>query len=180
MKNSLKAGDAAVISENADGSLRIARLNSFIPAAGDSFTLMTFASGSGAFTNVAGGTRLKTVDNLGSFLVTLTATSLVASAYLTLDADGDGIEDAWAVQQFGHSPLTTAEKNADAARRIRPWSDLSSSSVVDIGFLPLEFNSELYQPGRSRNETSRACFSTARGLLSSRLRPRPILASLIA
>jgi T5SS/PEP-CTERM-associated repeat protein len=87
------------------GTLSLALLNGFTPAPGDAFTLMTYGARSGAFANAADGARVNTANNLGSFHVSYSGNALTVSAYQSTDADGDGIEDAWAVTYFGASPL---------------------------------------------------------------------------
>jgi hypothetical protein len=96
------------------GTLRVRLLNGYRPSSNDVFTLMTFNSSSGAFANGVDGSRIKTSDGLGSFQVGYSGTAFVLSNYQTTDADGDGIDDAWALQYFGHTPLSDAEKRADA------------------------------------------------------------------
>jgi len=71
------------------------------------------AAVTGTFSNITNGGRLKTTDNLGSFIVEYTSTSVTLRDYRSTDLDGDGIEDAWATGHFGHSPLTPGEKSAD-------------------------------------------------------------------
>lgn len=138
------------------GNLRIRLLNDFKPASGDVFNLMSFGSKSGAFVNVASGARIKTTDGLGSFLVDYSGTSLLLSNYQSNDLDGDGIDDAWALQYFGHTPLTLAEKQADAdgdrqsnsAEFIAGTDPTNSANVFKItsaslgstGVLTLQFN----------------------------------------
>jgi T5SS/PEP-CTERM-associated repeat protein len=76
-------------------------------------TILGAAAISGVFNNVTNGGRLKTTDNLGSFIVEYTATAVILRDYQSIDLDGDMIEDAWATAHFGHSPLTPAQKAAD-------------------------------------------------------------------
>jgi T5SS/PEP-CTERM-associated repeat protein len=95
------------------GTLHLSLVNGFIPNPNDVFTVMQFGSQSGAFANVPAGERLKTADNLCSFQVDYSGTTMQLSHYESTDLDGDGIEDAWATQYFGHSPLTPEEKGAD-------------------------------------------------------------------
>jgi hypothetical protein len=52
------------------GQLQLALLNGFAPGASDTLTILTAANGIfGAFSNVADGARLDTIDDLGSFQV---------------------------------------------------------------------------------------------------------------
>ena len=76
-------------------------------------TIVRAGALSGAFNNATNGARIKTTDNLGSYRVEYTATSVVLRDFQSTDLDGDMIEDAWATLHFGHSPLTPAEKAAD-------------------------------------------------------------------
>lgn len=96
-----------------EGRLQIALATSFQPQAADEFPVVTYASATGEFGNAAHNARIKTVDSLGSFLVRYTANAVVLGDYRSTDLDGDAIEDAWATNYFGHSPLTAAEKSAD-------------------------------------------------------------------
>jgi T5SS/PEP-CTERM-associated repeat protein len=78
------------------GQLQLALLNGFFPSAGNTFTVLTAASGLfGAFANVANGQRLATSDGLGSFLVNYGPGSafnpnhIVLSAFQTAALPGD-------------------------------------------------------------------------------------------
>jgi hypothetical protein len=73
-----------------------------------------FTSATGSFVNAPHESRLKTADNLASFLVLYRPNEVVLTDYRRTDLDGDGIEDAWATNHFGHSPLTAAEKSGDS------------------------------------------------------------------
>ncbi len=60
------------------GTLSLSLLNGFLPASTDSFTLMTFATSTGFFTNApSSGAVLQTTDGLRKFTVLYTPTSLV-------------------------------------------------------------------------------------------------------
>jgi hypothetical protein len=76
-----------------DGTLSLSLTGYFRPASSDSFTLMQFASMSGAFDNASDGSRLFTSDNLASFEVNYSDTNLVVSAFQSPDTDGDGVSD---------------------------------------------------------------------------------------
>ena len=88
-----------------NGNLRVTLVPGFTPSPSDVFTIAQCAGSSGSFANVASGTRLKTTDNLGSFVVTYGSSNLQLNNYQSTDLDGDGIDDAWAIQYFGGSPL---------------------------------------------------------------------------
>lgn len=97
------------------GRLQIRLQDGFIPASSNVFRVIGVPiSISGSFDNVPLGGRLKTTDNLSSFRVVTNANFLVLRDYESTDLDSDGIEDAWATNHFGHSPLTPAEGLADA------------------------------------------------------------------
>jgi len=96
------------------GQLRVALNPSFQPQASNEFPVVMFTSATGAFSNAPHESRLKTVDNLASFLVLYRPNAIVLTDYRSTDLDGDAIEDAWATNHFGHSPLTSAEKAADS------------------------------------------------------------------
>ncbi len=95
------------------GRLRVALNPSFQPQASNEFPIVMFTLVTGAFSNAPHESRLKTVDHLASFLVLYRSNAVVLTEYRSTDLDGDGIEDQWATNHFGHSPLTPAEKAAD-------------------------------------------------------------------
>lgn len=96
------------------GALRVSLRGGFIPAPTDVFHVIGYNQLTNEFDNVAFGGRVTTTDGLGSFLVTFNGFNINLSDYRSTDLDGDGIEDAWAVNHFGHTPLTPAERAADA------------------------------------------------------------------
>lgn len=75
------------------GNLQVSLVGGFYPAPGQSFSLISFSSATGAFAGITSGTRLNTADNLGSFLVTISGTNVVLSDYQSPDTDGDGQSD---------------------------------------------------------------------------------------
>ena len=97
------------------GRLRVALTRVWQPSATDEFPIVLFGSPvGGEFYNAPHNARLKTVDNLASFLVLYSSNRVVLTGYQSTDLDGDAIEDAWANTYFGHSPLTALEKSGDA------------------------------------------------------------------
>ena len=104
--------DAAVIWARLDVRLH----GGFVPMPRDTFEVIKcdFRDPESVLFNVSPDSRLLTTDRLGSFRVNLSYTNVVLMDYRSTDLDGDGIEDAWAARYFGHSPLTVAEKSADA------------------------------------------------------------------
>ena len=108
----LQRAEALIVSNAADLNGRLLlRQDAGIPS--NTVAIITAAAVTGTFSNATNGARLKTTDNLGSFVVEYTPTSVTLRDYQSTDLDGDGIEDAWATRHFGHSPLTPAEKAAD-------------------------------------------------------------------
>jgi hypothetical protein len=101
------------------GALSVTFINGFGATItnGASFTLMTAASISGAFTNVASGSRLSTADGFADFVVTYSGNNLSLSQG-RLDTDGDGIPNWWMMGYFGHptglaSDTSRAQDDAD-------------------------------------------------------------------
>ena len=86
------------------GALSVSFINGFgrTITNGASFTLMTAASISGAFTNVASGSRLSTADGFADFVVTYAGNNLSLSQ-ARVDTDGDGMPNWWMIGYFGHS-----------------------------------------------------------------------------
>ena len=97
-----------------DGFLQIRLRNGFVPSSNQTFNVAYADSRTGTFSNVASGARLNTANNLGSFVVDYATNRIFLTGYQSTDLDGDRIEDAWATNHFGHSPLTPAERLADA------------------------------------------------------------------
>jgi hypothetical protein len=82
------------------GELQLALLDGFVPGASSTFTILTAASGIlGAFSNIANGARLDTIDDLGSFQVNYGAGSafnpnhIVLSNFLPNTLPGDFNDD---------------------------------------------------------------------------------------
>ncbi len=96
------------------GRLQISLINEFTPTGTDTFPILRFVSATGTFANAPNGGRVKTANRLGSFRVNYEAQTVTLTDYQSTDVDADGIEDAWALQHFGHSPLSAAERQADA------------------------------------------------------------------
>jgi T5SS/PEP-CTERM-associated repeat protein len=88
-----------------DGALRVSLISGFVPASTEAFMLMQFQAGSGAFSNAPSGARLLTTDGTGSFRVDYAGSALRLSDFQAGDSDGDGINDQWALQYFGRTPL---------------------------------------------------------------------------
>jgi hypothetical protein len=63
------------------GDLAVHLRQGFVPAQSDVFTVLTAGSLGGVFANVASGSRLTSSPTLGSFLVTVSGTSVVLSDY---------------------------------------------------------------------------------------------------
>jgi len=86
------------------GSLGLS-LVGFTPSSGQTFVLLQYGSLSSNFSNVAFGQRMFTTDRLASFQIADTGTAIIAAGFRSEDLDGDGIQDNWALQHFGISPL---------------------------------------------------------------------------
>lgn len=97
-----------------EGRLRVALSPSFQPQASNDFPIVMFASATGEFLNAPDNSRIKTVDNLSSFLVRYMPNAVLLSDHRSTDLDGDLIEDAWATNYFGHSPLAPVERLSDS------------------------------------------------------------------
>lgn len=66
------------------GTLEVSLVNGFVPAAGDSFTVLTAGPPiTGAFTNAPNGSRFPTTDGRGSFIATYSDNHLVLSNFVT-------------------------------------------------------------------------------------------------
>jgi hypothetical protein len=87
-----------------DGTLRVTLAPSYVPNPTNIYIIARYSAASGGFQNITTG-RVLTADNLGSFAVQSSTTELHLTDYRTEDADGDGIQDSWAVRLFGHTPL---------------------------------------------------------------------------
>ena len=153
------------------GTLRVKLLDGFIPTPADDFPVLSLGADSGEFVNAPNGGRVRTEDGLGSFLVTYTGFSVRLSQFLSLDQDGDGIADDWAVAYFGHSPLTAGEKGADGDA-----DGMSNGEEFRAGTDPMDATSVLrarirWQGGRAEVE-----FPTVEGK-SYRLLAAPDLAN---
>lgn len=72
---------------NLGGDLQLDLIGSFVPSAANTFTVLTAGDGiTGAFSNVANGQRLTTIDGLGSFLVHYGAGSAFDAKLVVLSA----------------------------------------------------------------------------------------------
>jgi T5SS/PEP-CTERM-associated repeat protein len=75
------------------GTLSLSFINNFLPAPTNSFTLVSFASSSGSFTNAPNGGRVNLTNNLASFSANYTGTTFVLGNVQYVDSDGDGQGD---------------------------------------------------------------------------------------
>lgn len=97
------------------GNLVVSIINGFQSTVtnGASFTVLTASLISGAFNNVASGSRLITADGFGDLLVTYSGATLILSDYRdNRDNDSDGLPNWWEQLYFGS--LTGADPNADS------------------------------------------------------------------
>jgi T5SS/PEP-CTERM-associated repeat protein len=86
------------------GTLVIRDSNEFKPGAGDFYKIFEYGTVSGTFSNIYNG-RVLTESRLGSFRVDSLSGGITLSDFRTEDVDGDGMQDTWALQHFGISPL---------------------------------------------------------------------------
>jgi hypothetical protein len=91
-----------------DGTLEVTMLNGFVPTNGSSFKILTASSLSGGFTNVQPGERLITSDNAGSFLVTVTGTSVVLEDFRVYTP-----YEQWRMGVFGNLNTALGDPTAD-------------------------------------------------------------------
>ncbi|MBK8001078.1 MAG: hypothetical protein IPK15_20800 [Verrucomicrobia bacterium] len=124
------------------GSLAVSIDAGATVSSSDTFTLIRFGSISSTFDNVAFGQRLLTRDRLASFRIDNTGSAMTASDFRLEDLDGDGIQDAWARQYFGVSPLLmgTGPNDLDGDR---DGDGLSNRSEFLIGTDPNDSTSGL-------------------------------------
>lgn len=95
------------------GNLEISIHPGVTPFNSQRFTLMQYGSITSAFANVAFGQRLLTMDRLASFRIDDTGSAIIATDFQSEDLDGDGIQDAWATQHLGMSPLSPGTMTND-------------------------------------------------------------------
>jgi len=96
------------------GELRIRLANAFIPASNSVFTLMRFASVIGSFDNVPSGSRITLEGSGVSCIVEYSGSSaLKLFDFHNARPAISEIDPTWAIQYFGHSPLSEEEQQAD-------------------------------------------------------------------
>jgi hypothetical protein len=108
------------------GSLDLRLTNNFLPAPGDTFTLVKFASSSGTFNGVWNGLRIPFFGGKASFFVTYD-TNLTLSAVQYADTDGDGQPDLF--EQAAGTDAT----NAASVLRLVPVS-VNPAGAVTLRF----------------------------------------------
>jgi len=81
------------------GLLSVTLLGDFIPSSSDSFTILAASSLSGDFLNLDGNNRIQTAGGEGSFLVSVSASSVTLSNFIAAvggllgDTNNDGVVD---------------------------------------------------------------------------------------
>jgi hypothetical protein len=114
---------------NLNGELQLALINGFEPTTMQSFPVLQSFGITGAFSNVANGQRLDTVDGMGSFLVhygpgsAFSPSRIVLSAFERIfldadfdedgDVDGDDLAD-WRAGFGASGSATHAQGDADS------------------------------------------------------------------
>lgn len=78
-----------------------------------SYLLIQSTNIASSFSNVVFGQRLLTSDRLASFRIDKTGAGIIATDFQSEDLDGDGIQDSWAIQHFGVSPLLPGKGKND-------------------------------------------------------------------
>jgi T5SS/PEP-CTERM-associated repeat protein len=117
------------------GQLQLALLNGFVPSPGNTFTVMQAFGVSGAFSNVAPGQRLMTIDGLGSFIVNYGPLSVFRENEIVLsnfsvnfhkgDFNRDGHADA--------SDITAMLAALTDLNTFKSRNDLSDADLRSIG-----------------------------------------------
>jgi hypothetical protein len=95
------------------GRLRVGLINGFVPASDAVLTLMQFGSKSGSFLNAPSGARLGLEGSAVSARVDYSGGTLRLLEFQSAGPALAEIDAAWAIQYFGHSPLTDEEKESD-------------------------------------------------------------------
>jgi T5SS/PEP-CTERM-associated repeat protein len=95
------------------GRLRVGLINGFVPASNAVLTLMQFGSKSGSFLNAPSGARLGLEGGAVSARVDYSGGTLRLLEFQSAGPALAEIDAAWAIQYFGHSPLTDEEKESD-------------------------------------------------------------------
>ena len=122
-----------------DGQLRLRLINGFVPSSNSSFTLISARAITGSFVNAPSGSRLTFENTATSCQVEYSGGTLRLSHFQNARPSATNeIDEAWALRYFGHSPLTDAEKQADA-----DGDGLSNYQEFLAGTDPLEAGSTL-------------------------------------
>jgi T5SS/PEP-CTERM-associated repeat protein len=95
------------------GALQLRSVNGYLPASNAVLVLMRFASASGGFANAPSGSRLALENSLVSCRVDYSGAQLQLSEFQNAAPATNRIDAAWAMQYFGHAPLSQAEEEAD-------------------------------------------------------------------
>ena len=95
------------------GRLRVGLIGGFVPASNAVFTLMQFGSKTGSFLNAPSGSRLGLEGSTVSARVDYSGGTLRLLEFQSAGPAMAEIDEAWAIQYFGHSPLTAEEKESD-------------------------------------------------------------------
>jgi hypothetical protein len=122
------------------GLLRVGLIGGFMPASNAVFTLMQFGSKSGSFLNAPSGTRLGLEGSSVSARVDYSGNTLRLLEFQAAGPAMAEIDAAWAMQYFGHTPLTEQEKESDtdddglsnAAEYLAGTSPVDPASVLKI------------------------------------------------
>jgi len=152
------------------GMLRVRLLSGYIPFSVAVLPLIEHQGATGSFINVTNGGRVFVEGTSNSFRLDVTGTLVALTDFQGPDAlpDSDGIDDAWALAYFGHSPLTQEERESDTdldgatayqeyVAGTHPFDQASVfrlvlQEVAEAGMVVLRFpaaTNRLYRIGRS-------------------------------
>ena len=130
------------------GQLQLALIDGFSPGVGQAFSVLQAANVTGAFSNVANGQRLTTIDDLGSFQVNYGSGSVFNSTEVVLsnflpnllpgDFNHDGIVNAadhvvWRKQDMGPAAYDTWRQNFGRTAAIGAGAGDASVTVPEPG-----------------------------------------------
>lgn len=120
------------------GQLNLSLSNGFIPSSNSVFTLMKFKLSGGALLNAASGARITFQGSTVTARVDYSDSSLQLSEFENALPANNEIDPAWAMRYFGHSPLSSSEKESD-----RDQDGMSNRDEYFAGTDPLDANSIL-------------------------------------
>ncbi|MEO5717413.1 MAG: hypothetical protein ABIR29_02450, partial [Chthoniobacterales bacterium] len=125
-----------------NGNLVVSFVNPFQAGNNDNFTVLSSTSLSGAFTNVASGSRLAATDNSGTFLVTYNGTTVILSDFQPL-GETPASSSATASSGSGVAPAGKGARNSEGdtvdnavAGSATPSVAVNTAAAADPGTTP--------------------------------------------